>query len=611
MEVIVNTRILIVFIASLLPIVFNTTSAQWEQVGQNPQRTCLAPFIVDTGNDPNPTAASYEIATDGGSIESFMSPPIITGPFVFVGTATGKLICWNVNLSQIQWTKPLGSNKAPAAFADVAVSHSGLSIYGLNTYTGEQLWQQLLGATVVHDVLIDPGTYTVYAVTDAKKVYALNVFTGAIKWIFDLTSVGSNTPVGSPAITANGEFLVTASVPNPNNTIGTVYGIKTADGSFGWSKTVPDPGVSDYNEILGFLAVGDYIYFSNRPHQTLSNSHGWICRLNIVTKELIMVYSPIHLFRSKLALIPGAQWLVYGSGDAFRRGYYKIDPLCQETLVADDVQLIRSDDLAVDQLGDIVMGNSYGFLYKVTLGGTIKQTIDITFGADRKVGSPALSHQMIVAYQRNRSGWLHIIANPQFNQIPELLNQLPQANVAVGGQVTIDLNNPAVFFDRDGDPLSYSTLVIDPRVVSAQVAGNVLTLTGLAQDTSRIVLYAEDTHGNRAACSFNAIVSPMIGVEPSGQTTLNFLLRQNYPNPFNPSTIIEFTVPIAGRAVVRVCTVSGQVVRTLVDAVLQPGSHRIHWNGRDDAGRILPSGIYLYRLAAGKYKESKKMVFLK
>lgn len=73
-------------------------------------------------------------------------------------------------------------------------------------------------------------------------------------------------------------------------------------------------------------------------------------------------------------------------------------------------------------------------------------------------------------------------------------------------------------------------------------------------------------------------------------------LEHNRPNPFNPITDIPFSLPRAGKATVEIFNIRGQRVRTLVDEALEPGSHTVQWQGRDNDGNPLSSGVYFYRL---------------
>ncbi len=93
-----------------------------------------------------------------------------------------------------------------------------------------------------------------------------------------------------------------------------------------------------------------------------------------------------------------------------------------------------------------------------------------------------------------------------------------------------------------------------------------------------------------------------------------FRLYQNHPNPFNPQTTIRFDVPAeAGRVPVTlaVYTVRGERVRVLVDEARAPGSYASTWDGRDDHGVAVGSGVYFYNLRAGSYQTSRRMVLLK
>lgn len=91
----------------------------------------------------------------------------------------------------------------------------------------------------------------------------------------------------------------------------------------------------------------------------------------------------------------------------------------------------------------------------------------------------------------------------------------------------------------------------------------------------------------------------------------SFLLAQNYPNPFNPSTRIEFTLAQPTDVVLKVYNLLGQEMATLVDAKLQAGKHHFEWNGRNNYNVSVSTGVYFYRLSAGSFVETKKMVLMK
>lgn len=92
----------------------------------------------------------------------------------------------------------------------------------------------------------------------------------------------------------------------------------------------------------------------------------------------------------------------------------------------------------------------------------------------------------------------------------------------------------------------------------------------------------------------------------------SFLLHQNYPNPFNPSTMIDYSIS-EGEAVqvyLKIYDLRGRLVRTIVKEEKGPGKHSAHWDGRDNSGRPVPSGIYLYRMEVGRDIVSTKKMFL-
>ena len=86
---------------------------------------------------------------------------------------------------------------------------------------------------------------------------------------------------------------------------------------------------------------------------------------------------------------------------------------------------------------------------------------------------------------------------------------------------------------------------------------------------------------------------------------------KNYPNPFNPETTISFEIAQAGRAKVEVYNSKGQRVRVLLDEMLQQGSHSVLWNGRNEAGSQVSSGVYFYRVSVDESEQYSKMIMVK
>jgi hypothetical protein len=97
-----------------------------------------------------------------------------------------------------------------------------------------------------------------------------------------------------------------------------------------------------------------------------------------------------------------------------------------------------------------------------------------------------------------------------------------------------------------------------------------------------------------------------------GVPALEPMLDPCRPNPFNPSTTISYELPAAATVSLAVYDVAGKVVRTLVAAEsVDAGRHEVTWNGRDDAGRAAPAGVYFCRLDAGGATRTQRMTLLK
>lgn len=90
-----------------------------------------------------------------------------------------------------------------------------------------------------------------------------------------------------------------------------------------------------------------------------------------------------------------------------------------------------------------------------------------------------------------------------------------------------------------------------------------------------------------------------------------FALQQNYPNPFNPTTHIRYDIAEAGNVRLVIYNMLGQQVRTLVTGAQDVGRYEVMWNGLNDAGQPVATGIYVYHFQAGSYSQTHKMAFIK
>jgi len=102
-----------------------------------------------------------------------------------------------------------------------------------------------------------------------------------------------------------------------------------------------------------------------------------------------------------------------------------------------------------------------------------------------------------------------------------------------------------------------------------------------------------------------------VATRPNGALPQAFGLNQNYPNPFNPSTTINFEVPKAAQVIMKIYDTLGREVRTLFDGRLEAGAHNKVWDGKDNSGISIGSGVYFVKMTSDGFESSKRMLLVK
>ena len=125
----------------------------------------------------------------------------------------------------------------------------------------------------------------------------------------------------------------------------------------------------------------------------------------------------------------------------------------------------------------------------------------------------------------------------------------------------------------------------------------------LLQDHSGVIWVAGPGGVSRFSPGATAVESGQVQPTPG-----LFSLAQNYPNPFNSGTLIGYTVPNAGDVELAVYALTGQRVATLVQGALQGGRHSTRWDGLNDQGEPVASGVYLCRLRVGEWEQARKLL---
>ena len=99
-----------------------------------------------------------------------------------------------------------------------------------------------------------------------------------------------------------------------------------------------------------------------------------------------------------------------------------------------------------------------------------------------------------------------------------------------------------------------------------------------------------------------------IGSEPIPKV---FSLHQNYPNPFNPTTQIRYDLPEESYVNINIYDLMGRRIKSLINMHQDPGYRLIHWDATNDFGQPVSAGMYIYRIQAGQFRQTRKMVLLK
>ncbi len=201
---------------------------------------------------------------------------------------------------------------------------------------------------------------------------------------------------------------------------------------------------------------------------------------------------------------------------------------------------------------------------------------------------------------------------PSLDFIPDTLSFGNDTSLVMSfDSIIVDVDDPdslltwfAAFSDSSSDTLIFFDILGDSALRISSVPG------WIGEDTLTIVVV--DTSGARDTTIVLIRVTAPVSVEDHiGVLPLKFEVFQNYPNPFNPTTTIRYALPKRSDVTIEIYNLMGQLVTRIHKEGVRAGYHEERWNGVNQRGVPIASGVYIYRLRAGEFVRTKKMLLLK
>jgi len=154
-----------------------------------------------------------------------------------------------------------------------------------------------------------------------------------------------------------------------------------------------------------------------------------------------------------------------------------------------------------------------------------------------------------------------------------------------------------VYYSQSNDQIKLGMVDINGKRFMAKGKNRIIEIDGKVEVVS---ILASDKNSQSIPFKSSSVIVPR-----------EYSLDQNYPNPFNPSTEIKFALPQASNVSLEIFNILGRRVTTLINDRLDAGYHSVTWDGINSKGQDVATGVYLYRLKAGDFVKSKKMLLLK
>jgi len=173
---------------------------------------------------------------------------------------------------------------------------------------------------------------------------------------------------------------------------------------------------------------------------------------------------------------------------------------------------------------------------------------------------------------------------------------------------TIDMNNGKVSF---GISRKAGQGGVRGSGVVAQLRIKLKDISPIETNLTLSNVYANDDQGNQIQFGVESYVITAIDDVDLNSIPSSYSIKQNYPNPFNPTTNINYQLPKTDHVKLEIFNLQGQKIRTLVNEDKSAGVYNIFWDGKNNNGKSMVSGTYIYRITTSDFHQSKKMILLK
>lgn len=603
-----------------LPVIIPPNGSENFEVTFTPPDTGLfdatITFISDDPNDPSLDVTlsgtgfllspahlyrSYATTGHGGSNPgSLLSIDVTTGAGTLIGS-TG-----------LAAVPAFGINSSGDMYAVAGFDTSGVALYRIDAQTGAAIFVGNTGEVGMDAIAFDENDVLFGLGGDPPiaTLYTIDVTTGVV------------TPIGSTgdfmrgmafdpidgilwATTGGSQF---ANVPDAVYTISKSTGTATLIGQTGLGGSTPDILFDQAGNLYGSKGGGPNAnqlisIDKSTGAGTVIGSIGFQAVSGMAT-FLPSVPHALNASVSKTYLVPGVDSLFLASEIA--------NPNNNNIEVK---SIVESFDQSIS---DTVQMYDDGLHHDSTAG-------DDLFGVSWTLPSGEKHYRVHISTSSLDSGYYYILRDAtHFTSIGPLLIDHYEIGFHNPTRFSfkLSLRNDGTVATASGVSAEISTA--DTNVTSIlsnnQNFGDIAP--GLIKTSSN---YLINTQNNPASVHFtirifsedwffwsDTVTVTVTGIsEGQNDIPLQYALKQSYPNPFNPSTSISYQVPRQSDVQIEIYNTLGQKVRTLINARKEPGNHQTVWDGKNDRGLQMGSGVYLYRMVAGGFVQTRKMVLLK